>query len=429
MIFESLVQCNLSVTEYEARFYELSKHATTIVLDEAERVFQFVRRLTLFIRSYVFREAREMASFQSIVSTPRGRGSHRGSSSFQRRGPVHASMPVAEVGPHHSNSTSPTMDLAPLAGVEAELSLVEVAGLLVGDQLRDILSKGFILPSVSPWGAPMLFVRKNDGSMRMCIDYRQLNKVKVKNKYPLPHIDNLFDRFQGAFLISKLDLRSDYHQLNIRASDILKTTFRTRYGYYEFLRLREEKRYAMFSKYEFWLDSIVVLGNVVSKEGIRWFDECEESFQNLKTLLMLAPIFTLPKKGVYFTVYCAAFGVGLGVFLMQKGKVIAYSSRQLKTHERNYPTHDLELVAIVWLELLKDYDITILYHPRKDNVVGGLTDFIEAHSTLVEQVRGNQFDDEKLCLIRDTVIREEAKEVVLDFDGVLRVGAGFLCLR
>ena len=101
--------------------------------------------------------------------------------------------------------------------------------------MQDLLSKGFIRPSVSPWGAPVLFVKKKDGTMRICIDYRQLNKVTVKNKYPLSRIDDLFDQLQGASLFSKIDLRSGYHQLKIRASDIPKTTFRTRYGHYEFL--------------------------------------------------------------------------------------------------------------------------------------------------------------------------------------------------
>ena len=103
------------------------------------------------------------------------------------------------------------------------------------DQLQDLLSKGFIRPSVSPWGAPVLFVKKKDGTMRMCIDYIQLNKVTVKNKYPLPRIDDLFDQLQGASLLSKIDLRSGYHQLNIRASDIPNTAFRTQYGHYEYL--------------------------------------------------------------------------------------------------------------------------------------------------------------------------------------------------
>ena len=103
------------------------------------------------------------------------------------------------------------------------------------EQLKDLLDKGFIKPSISPWGAPVLFVKKNDGSLRMCIDYTQLNKVTIKNKYPIPRIDGLFDQLQGASHFSKIDLRSGYHQLRVGDSDILKTAFRTRYGYYEFV--------------------------------------------------------------------------------------------------------------------------------------------------------------------------------------------------
>lgn len=103
------------------------------------------------------------------------------------------------------------------------------------EQLKDLLENGFIRPSVSPWGAPVLFVRKKDGSLRICIDYRQLNKVTIKNKYPLPRIDDLFDQLQGARFFSKIDLRSGYHQLKIREHDIPKTAFKTRYGHFEFL--------------------------------------------------------------------------------------------------------------------------------------------------------------------------------------------------
>ncbi|CAL8169356.1 unnamed protein product [Prunus armeniaca] len=102
-------------------------------------------------------------------------------------------------------------------------------------QLQELVDLGFIRPSVSPWGAPMLFVKKKDGTMRLCIDYRQLNKVTVHNRYPLPRIDDLFDQLKGAKYFSKIDLRSGYHQLRVRDEDILKTTFRTRYGHYEFL--------------------------------------------------------------------------------------------------------------------------------------------------------------------------------------------------
>ncbi|WMV29212.1 hypothetical protein MTR67_022597, partial [Solanum verrucosum] len=189
-------------------------------------------------------------------------------------------------------------------------------------QIQERLDKEFICPSSFPWGAPVLFVKKKDG-MRMCIDYRQLNSVTIRNKYHLPRIDDLFDQLQGAAVFSKIDLRSGYHQLKIRSEDIPKTKFRTRYGQYEFLVMsfgltnapaafmnlmnrvfkpfldsfeivfiddvlvyskREEehanhlrtvlgvlgkqKLYAKFSKCEFWLKSVAFLWHVVSKEGV-----------------------------------------------------------------------------------------------------------------------------------------------------------------
>ncbi|KAJ0525561.1 putative nucleotidyltransferase, Ribonuclease H [Helianthus annuus] len=184
-------------------------------------------------------------------------------------------------------------------------------------QLDELLAKGFIRPSSSPWGAPVLFVKKKDGSMRLCIDYRELNKVTIKNRYPLPRIDDLFDQLQGASYFSKIDLRSGYHQLRVRDEDVHKTAFRTRYGHYEFLvmpfgltnapaafmdlmnrvckpyldkfvivfiddiliysknqadhekhlrcileLLQREKLYAKFSKCEFWLREVQFLGHV-----------------------------------------------------------------------------------------------------------------------------------------------------------------------
>ncbi|KAL4032758.1 hypothetical protein IC575_005840 [Cucumis melo] len=190
-------------------------------------------------------------------------------------------------------------------------------------QLQELLDKGFIRPSVSPWGAPVLFVKKKDGSIRLCIDYRELNKVTVKNRYPLPRIDDLFDQLQGATVFSKIDLRSGYHQLRIKDGDVPKTAFRSRYGHYEFIvmsfgltnapavfmdlmnrvfrefldtfvivfiddiliyskteaeheehlrivlqTLWDNKLYAKFSKCEFWLKQVFFLGHVVSKVGV-----------------------------------------------------------------------------------------------------------------------------------------------------------------
>ena len=190
-------------------------------------------------------------------------------------------------------------------------------------QMEELVSKGFVRSSTSPWGAPVLFVKKRDGCLRLCIDYRELNKVTIRNQYPLPRIDDLFDQLQGARVFSKIDLRSGYHQLKIWSEDVPKTSFRIRYGHYEFLVmpfgltnapavfmdlineifqpyldqfvivfiddiliylgskedheenlrvvlqiLRENQLYAKFSKCQFWLDSVAFLGHVISAEGV-----------------------------------------------------------------------------------------------------------------------------------------------------------------
>ncbi|GJY56414.1 putative reverse transcriptase domain-containing protein [Tanacetum coccineum] len=193
----------------------------------------------------------------------------------------------------------------------------------LADQLQELLEKGFIRPSSSPWGAPVLFVKKKDGTFRMCIDYRELNKLTIKNRYPLPRIDDLFDQLQGSSVYSKIDLRTGYHQLRIREEDIPITAFRTRYGHYEFQvmpfgltnapavfmdlmnrvckpyldkfvivfiddiliysknkdehkehlkaileLLKKEKLYAKFSKCDFWLESVQFLGHVIDSKGV-----------------------------------------------------------------------------------------------------------------------------------------------------------------
>ena len=117
---------------------------------------------------------------------------------------------------------------APYRMAPAELKELKV-------QMEEMVNKGFVILSTSPWGAPVLFVKKKDGSMRLCIDYRELNKVTIRNQYPLPRIDDLFDQLQGAKVFSKIDLRSGYHQLRVHDEDVSKTAFRTRYEHFEFL--------------------------------------------------------------------------------------------------------------------------------------------------------------------------------------------------
>ncbi|GJV50532.1 putative reverse transcriptase domain-containing protein [Tanacetum coccineum] len=317
----------------------------------------------------------------------------------------------------------------------------------------------------------------------MCIDYRELNKLTVKNCYPLLRIDDLFDQLQGSSVYSKIDLRSGYHQLRVREEDIPKTALRTRYGHYELqvmpfgltnaptvfmdlmnrvckpyldkfiivfiddiliysknkeehgehlkliLELLKEELYAKFSKCEFWIPKVQFLGLAgyyrrfieefskitkpmtkltQKKVKFEWGDKQETAFQLLKQKLCSAPILALLEGSEYFIVYCDASIKGLGAMLIQREKVIAYASRQLKIHEKNYTTHDLELGAVVfslklwrhylyetkctvftdhkrlqhilnqkemnmrqrrWLELLSDYDCEIRYHLGKANVV------------------------------------------------------------
>nr|GEV37368.1 putative reverse transcriptase domain-containing protein [Tanacetum cinerariifolium] len=258
---------------------------------------------------------------------------------------------------------------APVAQAPYQLAPAKMQEL--STQLQELSDRGFIRPSSSPWGAPVMFVKKKDGSFRMCIDYRELNKLSVKNRYTLSRIEDLFDQLQGSRVYSKIDLRSGYHQLRVREEDIPKTTFRTRYGHYEFqvmpfgltnaptvfmdLINRVCKPYLDRYVIVFIDDILIYSKNIKEHEGHlklilkllkeeelnAKFSKCE--FWLLKQKLCSAPILALPEGSGNFVVYCDASHKGLGAVLMQKEKVIAYASRQLKVHEKNYTTHDLEL--------------------------------------------------------------------------------------
>ncbi|KAI3686844.1 hypothetical protein L1987_80533 [Smallanthus sonchifolius] len=161
---------------------------------------------------------------------------------------------------------------APIARAPYRLAPSELQEL--STQLQELLDKGFIRPSLSPWGSSVLFFKKKDGTFRMCIDYRELNKVTIKNRYPLPRIDDLFYQLQGSSFYSNIYLRSGYHQLGVRDEEISKTAFRTcREEHEEHLRfllelLKHEQLYAKFSKCEFWIREVQFLGHVVNEKGI-----------------------------------------------------------------------------------------------------------------------------------------------------------------
>ncbi|RVW68714.1 Retrovirus-related Pol polyprotein from transposon 17.6 [Vitis vinifera] len=263
-----------------------------------------------------------------------------------------------------------TIDLVPGTGPMSKapyrMAPVELKELKV--QLQELLDKGFIRPSVSPWGAPVLFVKKKDGSMRLCIDYRELNKVTVRNKYPLPRIDDLFDQLQGACVFSKIDLRSGYHQLRVRGEDVPKTAFRTSNdgisvdpgkvdavaNWRRPSTMTEIRSFlglaGYYRRFIEGFSKIALPLTKLTQKGVKfeWSDDCECSFQELKNRLVSAPILTIPSGSGGFVVYSDASHQGLGCVLMQHGRVVAYASRQLKPYERNYPTHDLELAAVVF---------------------------------------------------------------------------------
>nr|GFB57368.1 putative reverse transcriptase domain-containing protein [Tanacetum cinerariifolium] len=295
----------------------------------------------------------------------------------------------------------------PISKAPYRMALIELKELK--DQLQELLERGFICLSVSPWGAPVLFVKKKDGSMRLCIDYRKLNKITIRNRYPLPRIDDLFDQLQGAMHFFKIDLRSGYHHLRVKEQDISKTAFRTRYGHYEYLvmpfgltnapavfmdlmnrifhelldkfvivfiddilvfskskeehedhlrtvlqTLRQEKLYAKFSKCEFWLSSVAFLGHIVSAEGI-----------------MMDPA-KLMRKGEKF------------VWNEEREK----SFEELKQRLVSAPVLTLPSGS----ELLKDYDTNIQYHPGKANEV------VDALSRKLGMIAGIKVEEE---IIRD----------------------------
>ncbi|GJT93920.1 putative reverse transcriptase domain-containing protein [Tanacetum coccineum] len=329
---------------------------------------------------------------------------------------------------------------APVARAPYRLAPSEMKEL--SEQLKELSDKGFIRPSSSPWGAPVLFVKKKDGSFRMCIDYRELNKLTVKNRYPLPRIDDLFDQLQGSSVYSKIDLRSGYHQLRVREEDIPKTAFRTRYGHYEF----QVMPFGLTNAPAVFMDlmnRVQFLGYVIDSEGIQWhpakiesikrltspksqhrisiFMSCwiyrrslkEAAFSTVEAKVVHCTNPCLPEGSEDFIAYCDASKKGLGAVLMQREKVISYASRQLKIHEKNYTTHDLELGAVVFaLKIWRHY----LYGTKCNGILNAFTEARKPENIKSEDVGGMLVENAKF----PEAIREQKLEPRAD---------GTLCLN
>ncbi|GJS77956.1 putative reverse transcriptase domain-containing protein [Tanacetum coccineum] len=252
---------------------------------------------------------------------------------------------------------------APVARAPYRLALLEMQEL--SNQLQELSDQGFIRQSTSPLGAPILFVKKKDRSFRMCIDYRELNKLTVKNRYPLPRIDDLFDQLQGSSVYSKIDLRSGYHQLRVRDEDIPKTAFRTRYGHYEI----QVMPFGLTNAHAVFMDVM----NSKNKK-YTWEKDQETAFQFLKQKLCEAPILALPEVNDDFVVYCDASLQGAVVFALKIWRHYLYGTKCTVFTDHKSLQHilhqkELNMRQRRWLELLADYDCEIRYHPGKANVV------------------------------------------------------------
>ncbi|KAL2236318.1 UNVERIFIED_CONTAM: Retrovirus-related Pol polyprotein from transposon opus [Sesamum indicum] len=250
------------------------------------------------------------------------------------------------------------LGVAPISIASYRMAPVELQELK--KQIEELLGKGFIRPSTSPWGAPVLFVKKKDGSMRLCVDYRQLNRVTVKNKYPLPRIDDLLDQLKGATIFSKIDLRSGYWQLRIAENDIPKTAFRTRYGHYEFLVMPFGLTNApaafmalMNRTFQEYLDHFVI---VFIDDILVYSRDRDEHEQHLRIVLQI-----LKEKELYAKLSKCEFWVNQVVFL---GHVVSGDGVMPDPSKK-----ELNLRQKRWIELLKDYDCTIDFHLGKANVV------------------------------------------------------------
>ncbi|GJV87571.1 putative reverse transcriptase domain-containing protein [Tanacetum coccineum] len=239
---------------------------------------------------------------------------------------------------------------APVARAPYRLAPSEMKEL--SEQLKELSDKGFIRPSSSPWGAPVLFVKKKDRSFQMCIDYQELNKLTVKNRYPLPRIDDLFDQLQGSSVYSKIDLRSEQkdneEHLKIKLFRVVKER-----GLYAQIPSAIFGFQSLAGYYRRFIEGFSKIAKPMTKltqkkVKFEWGDKQEAAFQLLKQKLCSAPILALPEGSKDFIAYCDASKKGLGAVLMQREKILSATTEARKPEN----TLRVEDVGNVWIEML-----------------------------------------------------------------------------
>ncbi|KAJ3690052.1 hypothetical protein LUZ61_019216 [Rhynchospora tenuis] len=230
--------------------------------------------------------------------------------------------------------------------------------------IGDLLANSFIRPSTSPYSSPVLLVKKKDSSWRLCIDYRQLNDMTVKNKYPIPIIDDLLDELKGACYFSKIDLKSGYHQIRMADSDIYKTAFRTHHGHFEFVvmpfgltnapatfqTLMNNLFQPFLRKYVLvFFDDILIYSKSLAEHAthLTQTPPAQAAFDQLKLAMSTAPVLTLPDYSKQFIIETDASALGLGAVLMQDNKPIAYLSKSLGLKNQGLSTYEKELLALL----------------------------------------------------------------------------------
>ncbi|GJY66503.1 ty3-gypsy retrotransposon protein [Tanacetum coccineum] len=231
--------------------------------------------------------------------------------------------------------------------------------------VKELLETRVIRNSYSPFSSPIVMVNKKDGTWRMCIDYRQLNKHKIKDKFPIPMIEDLIDELHGAQFFSKLDLRSGYHQIRMVDEDVHKTTFRTHEGHYEFLVMPFGLTNAPFT-FQYLMNIVFKdfvryhikfikgfatishpLTSLLKKNAFQWSDFAQEAFEQLKQAMIQTPILAFPNFDAEFVIETNTSGIGLGVVLQQCGHPIAYLSKTLAPKHQSLSTYEKEFMAVV----------------------------------------------------------------------------------